>query len=85
MIEIHSSNMELKRNVLKFGYGNNYKYEGTLCHSFDRLYVVTKYELTRVEDLKLATISYDPNCTHLDDVIDGKDFPQSLVKHIKVY
>ena len=53
--------MELKRNVLKFGYGINYKYEGTLSHSFDRFYVVTKYELPRVEDLKLANISYDSN------------------------
>ena len=34
-IEIHSGDMELKRNVLKFGYGINYKYEGILFHSFD--------------------------------------------------
>ena len=44
-IEIHSGNMELKTNILKFGYGINYKYEGTLSHSFDRFYMVTKYEL----------------------------------------
>ena len=42
MIEICSGNMKLKRNVLKFGYGTNYKYEGTLSHSFNRFYVVTK-------------------------------------------
>ena len=85
MIEICSGDTELKRNVLKFGYGINYKYEGTLSHSFDRFYDVTKYELPRVEDLKLATISYDSNCTYLDDEKDRKDFPQSLVKDIKVY
>ena len=50
-----------------------------------RFYVVTKYELPRVGDLKLATIAYDPNSTYLDDVKDRKDFPQSLVKDIKVY
>ena len=33
---------ELKKNILKFGYGINYKYEGMLAHSFDRFYVVTK-------------------------------------------
>ena len=59
MIEIHSGNMELKRNVLKFGYGINYKYEGTLSHSFNRFYVVTKFELPKVKDLKLTIISYD--------------------------
>ena len=51
LIEIHSGDMELKRNVLKFGYGINYKYKGTLSLSFDRFYVVTKFELPKVEDL----------------------------------
>ena len=58
-IEIHSGDTELKRNVLKFGYGINCKYEGTLSHSFDRFYVVTKYELPKVENLNFMTISYD--------------------------
>ena len=83
-IEIHSGNTELKRNVLKFGYGINYKHEGTLSHSFHRFCVVTKYELPKV-DLKFTTISYDSDCKYLDDVKDSTDFPQSLVKDIKVY
>ena len=29
---------ELKRNILNFGYGVNFKYEGMLSHSFDRYY-----------------------------------------------
>ena len=61
MIEIVS---ELKRHVLKFGYGINYKYEGTLSHSFDRFYMVTKLELQKVEDLKLTTMSYDSDCKY---------------------
>ena len=32
---------ELKRNILNFGYGVNFKYEGILSHSFDRFYIVT--------------------------------------------
>ena len=32
--------LELQRNILKFGYGINYKYEGMLVHSFDRFYIV---------------------------------------------
>ena len=31
---------EFKKDILKFGYGINYKYEGRLAHSFDRFYVV---------------------------------------------
>ena len=49
---------DLKKNILKFGYGINYKYEGTLSYSFDRFYEVTKFELPKVEDLKLTKISY---------------------------
>ena len=29
---------ELKKNILNFGYGINYKYEGMLAYSFDRFY-----------------------------------------------
>ena len=37
------SNMpELKHNVLRFGYGVNFRYESMLSHSFDRFYVVMK-------------------------------------------
>ena len=39
---------ELKSNVLNFGYGVNFKYEGMLYHSFDRFYVVTKFEIPQI-------------------------------------
>ena len=51
---------ELKRNVLNFGYGVNFKYEGMLSHSFDRFYVVTKFELPKIKDLRLTMYSFNP-------------------------
>ena len=39
---------ELKRNILNFGYGINYRYEGMLAHSFDRFYVVTIFILPSI-------------------------------------
>ena len=57
---------ELKRNILNFGYGVNFKYEGMLSHSFDRFNVVTKFELPRVEDLKITSIDFDSNCSYLN-------------------
>ena len=45
--------LELHRNILKFGYGINYKYEGMLAHSFDRFYVIAKFSLPTLDDLKL--------------------------------
>ena len=37
-----------------------------LSHSFDRFYVVTEFQLPRVEDLKLTTIDFDSSCSYLD-------------------
>ena len=42
-IEIDLGNTELPNNILKFGYGINYKHVGKVSHSFDRFYVVTKF------------------------------------------
>ena len=45
--------LEFQRNILKFGYGINYKYEGMLAHSFDRFYIVTKFILPSIGDITL--------------------------------
>ena len=44
---------ELKKNILKFGYGTNYKNESMLAHSFDIFYVVTKLILPVINDFKI--------------------------------
>ena len=46
-MEIDLEDTELQNNILKFGYGIHYKYMGTISHSFDRFYVVTKFELLK--------------------------------------
>ena len=61
---------ELQRNILKFGYGINYKYEGMLAHSFDRFYVITKFILPTLGDLKLSPIRYDKECNYLRNLDD---------------
>ena len=69
---------ELKKNVLNFGYGANLKYKGMLAHSFDRFYVVTKFEMPKIEDLKLTTFTFDFACRHL---MSDKPFMQKYLKH----
>ena len=54
--------LELQKNILKFGYGINYKYEGMLAHSFARFYVITKFILPTLDDLKLYPINYGKEC-----------------------
>ena len=57
---------ELKRNILNFGYGVNFKYQGMLAHSFDRFCMVAKFEIPKVDDLKLSTVAFDSKCSYLN-------------------
>ena len=56
---------------------------GKVSHSFDRFYIVTKFELPKVEDLKFDDIPYDAECTHLDDPKPGQIL--GILKDIKCY
>ena len=56
---------ELQRNILNFGYGINYKYEGMLVHSFDRFYVVTKFMLPMIGDIKFSKLNFDHTCMYM--------------------
>ena len=56
---------ELKKNILKFGHGINYKYEGMLTHSFDRLYVLTKFILPPIKAFIFSQLNYDSTCAYL--------------------
>ena len=82
-MDIDLGNVDLPNNILKFGYGINYKYMGMVSHSFDRFYIVTKFELPKVEDLKFDDIPYDAECTHLDDPKPGQIL--GILKDIKCY
>ena len=57
---------ELKRSILNFGYGINFKYEGMLLHSFGRFYVVTKFILPTIDGLEFSQIELDLSCYYLD-------------------
>ena len=64
---------ELQKNILRFGYSINYKYDGILGHSFERFYVVTKFILPMLDDLKLSPIGYDEDCKYIRKLDDQKD------------
>ena len=59
--------LELKKNILKFGYGINYKCEGMLAHSSDTFYVVTKFILPPIGDLNFSKLNYDNTCAYLNN------------------
>ena len=85
---------DLKRNILNFGYGVNFKYEAMFSHSFDRFYVVTKFELPKVEDIKLTTVQFDSKCSYLaarNDIQPSSYFHklwaycQNIVPYVEFY
>ena len=65
---------ELKHNILRFGNGVNFRYEGMLSHSFDRFYIVTKIEIPKVSDLNLTLFQFDYNCSHVVNIKKGTRF-----------
>ena len=73
--------LELQINILKFGYGINYKYEGMLTHSFDRSYVITKFILPTLDDLKLSPIRYDKDCKYICNLDDQNN--EQIKQNIK--
>ena len=72
---------ELKKNVLNFGYGANFKYEGMLTHSFDRFNVVAKYDKPKVEHLQFTTFVFDLTYNHLN--ISKKSYLLRYIKHCR--
>ena len=57
----------LKKNILNFGYGINYKYDSMLAHSFERFYVVTKCILPSIGELQFLKLHYDNTGAYLDN------------------
>ena len=51
-----------------------------LTHSFDRFYVVTKFEMPKIKDLKLTTFSFDLTCSYLNTT---RSYMQWYLKHCK--
>ena len=41
-----------------------------LAYSFDKFYVITKFVLPRLDDLKLSPIKYDKKCKYLRNLDD---------------
>ena len=74
---------ELKKNILNFGYGINFKYEGMLSHSFDRFYIMTKFELPKTQDLKLATFGFDFECSYANHTSTSNTDYTSLMNYCR--
>ena len=78
-------NLELQRNILKFGYGINYKYEGMLSHSFDRFYIVAKFMLPSMVDLKFSNLNFYHSCTYMNKKYTPNMDSSKYLAELKTY
>ena len=53
---------ELYMNRLNMSFGINYKYNGLLHHNLERVWVVTKIAIPKLEDAHFPDINFDPDC-----------------------
>ena len=58
-----SSNLFLNR--LNMSFDINYKYNGLLHHNIDKVWLVTKMALPKLEDIYFPDIAFDPDCAFL--------------------
>ena len=56
-----------------------------LLHLFDRFYVVTRFVLPRIEDLKFMTIWFDSSCKYLGTGKRKTDYPSNHIPNLTVY
>ena len=75
---------ELKRNIVNFGYGVNFKYEGMLSHSFDQFYILMKFELPKTKDIRLATFKFDFACSYANHTSTNTNYEKLLKYCIKI-
>ena len=75
----------MKKNILKFGNRINFKYEGMLAHSFDRCYVVTKFILLSINDLKFSKLNYDNTCVYFNEKNIGNAENRNYILDLLMY
>ena len=78
-------NPELQKNVLKFGYSINYKYEGMLVYLFDRFYIVTKFMLPSIGDIKFWRLNFDQSCTYMNKEYAPNMDSRKYLTELKTY
>ena len=78
-------NPESQKNILKFGYSINYKYEGMLVHLFDRFYIVTKFMLPLIGGVKFSRLNFDHSCAYMNKEYAPNMDSRKYLTELKTY
>ena len=76
---------ELKKKILNFGYGINFKYAGILEHSFDRFYVITKFISPTFNDLNFVPKGFDKKCDYLQADLSDSQYWKEYITKLKIF
>ena len=72
---------------LNISLGIYYKYNGLLYHNIDRVWVVTKVILLKLEDITFPDVKFDADCSFVNKIHDAnpsvKTIIQSMCKSMK--
>ena len=77
--------LELQKNILRFGYGINYKYKGMLTHSFNRFYIITKFILPLIGDIKFSNLKFDDSCSYMNKEYTPNTDSHRYLTELKMY
>ena len=55
-----------------------------LSHSFDRFYIVTKFELPKTKDLRLVTFKFDFKCSYANHTSTNTNYAKLLKYCMKI-
>ena len=74
-------------NHLNISLDINYKYNGLLYHNIDRVWVVTKVILPKLEDITFPDVKFDADCSFVNKICNAnpsvKTIIQSMCKSMK--
>ena len=76
---------ELQRNILKFGYGINYTYGAMLAQLFDRFYIVTKFILPSIGDIKFSRLNHYHTCMYMNKEYTPNKDSRKYLTELKTY
>ena len=58
--------------------GINYKYNGLLHHNIDRVWIITKVALPKLEDISFPDIAFDPDCPFVRNLKHSRTAAQQV-------
>ena len=73
---------DLDFNKLNMSFGINYKCNGLLHHNIDRVWVITKVVLPKLEEIFFPDIKFDPDCSFVRKLQNSRQAAKTEIESI---